>query len=106
MEIIQEIADLEMERDKITNWLRRSCNQTLSKLNFGRMEDLFIVLMDLDSRLSLRIIDWEELLESDESENPIYPDREILEYWYSLEVEDFSRKNKTMEECSLSLTAI
>ena len=33
MEVIQEIADLERERDKITNRLRRSCNQTLTKLN-------------------------------------------------------------------------
>ena len=66
MEIIQEIADLERERDRTTNRLRRSCNQTLSKFNFGRMEDLYIALMDLDSRLSLRINDWEELLDSDE----------------------------------------
>ena len=57
MEIIQEIADLERERDRTTNRLRRSCNQTLSKFNFGRMEDLYIALMDLDSRLSLRIND-------------------------------------------------
>ena len=74
MEIIQEIADLERERDRTTNRLRRSCNQTLSKFNFGRMEDLYIALMDLDSRLSLRINDWEELLDSDKSGNPIYPD--------------------------------
>ena len=80
MEIIQEITDLERERDRTTNRLRRSCNQTLSKFNFGRMEDLYIALMDLDSRLSLRINDWEELLNSDESGNPIYPDRGISEY--------------------------
>ena len=30
MEIIQEITDLERERDRTTNRLRRSCNQTLS----------------------------------------------------------------------------
>ena len=98
MEIIQEIADLERERDRTTNRLRRSCNQTLSKFNFGRMEDLYIALMDLDSRLSLRINDWEELLDSDESGNPIYPDRGMPKYQYSLEAEDFSRKTKTMEE--------
>ena len=62
IEIIQEITDLERERDRTTNRLRRSCNQTLSKFNFGRMEDLYIAPMDLDSRLSLRINDWEELL--------------------------------------------
>ena len=98
MEIIQEIADLERERDRTTNRLRRSCNQTLSKFNFGRMEDLYIALMDLDSRLSIRINDWDEFLDSDESGNPIYPDRGIPEYQYSPEAEDFSRKTKTMEE--------
>ena len=59
--------------------------------------------MDLDSRLSLRINDWEELLDSDESGNPIYPDRGMPEHRYSPEAEDFSRKTKTMEEV-LSLT--
>ena len=97
MEIIQEIADLERERDRTTNRLRRSCNQTLSKFNFGRMEDLYIALMDLDSRLILRINDWEELLDSDESGNPIYPDRGIPEYRYSTEAENFCRKTKSIE---------
>ena len=80
MELIQQKADFERERDKCTNRLRRNCNQTLSQLNFGRMEDLYIALMNLDSRLSLRINDWEELLNSDESGNPIYPDRGMPEY--------------------------
>ena len=98
MEVIQEIADLERERDRTTNRLRRSCNQTLTKFNFGRMEDLYIALMDLDSRLSLRINNWEEMLDSDESGNPIYPDRGMPEYRYSPEAEDFSMKTKIMEE--------
>ena len=46
MESIQKIADLARERDRTANRLRRSCNQTLSKFNFGRMEDLFIALID------------------------------------------------------------
>ena len=62
------------------------------------MEDLYIALMDLDSRLSLRINDWEELLDSDESGNPIYADKGMSEYWYSPEAEDFLRKTKIMEE--------
>ena len=97
MEIIQEITDLERERDKMTNRLRRSCNQTLSKFNFGRMEDLYVALIDVDSRLSVWINDCKELLNSDESGNPIYPDRGVPQYGYSLEAEDFSRKTKTME---------
>ena len=34
VEIIQEIADLERERDKITNKLRRGSHQTLTRSNF------------------------------------------------------------------------
>ena len=36
MEIIQEIADLERERDRTTNRLRRNCNQNLSKFQFWK----------------------------------------------------------------------
>ena len=98
MEFIQEIANLKRERDRTTKRLMRSCNQTLTKCNFGRMEDLCIALIDLNSRLNLRINDWEEFLDSDESVNPIYSDRGMPEYWYSPEAEDFSRKTKIMEE--------
>ena len=83
MEIIQEIANLERERDTTTNRLRTSFKQTLFKFKFGRMKDLYIALKDLDSRISLRINDWEELLNSDESGNPIYSDRGMPEYRYS-----------------------
>ena len=62
------------------------------------MEDLYTVLINLDSRLSLRINDWEELLDSDESGDPVYPARGMPEYRYSPEAEDFSKKTKTMEE--------
>ena len=57
MEVVQEIVNLEGERDRTTNRLRRSCNQALTNFNFGRMENLYIALMDLDCRLSLRIND-------------------------------------------------
>ena len=61
MEVIQEIADLERERDRTTNRLRRICNQTLTMFNFGRMEDLYIFLINLYFKLSLRINNWKEL---------------------------------------------
>ena len=52
--------------------------------------------MDLDSRLSLRISDWEELLNYDEEGNPVYLARGMPEFWYSPEAG--STKTKTMEE--------
>ena len=62
------------------------------------MEDIFIALMDFDSRLNLWINDRKELLDSDELGNPIYPDRGMPEYQYSPDAEDFSRKTKIIEE--------
>ena len=73
MELIQEITDLERERDKCTNKLRRISRQALSRFNFGVLENLFIGTADLNSRLILRINDWADLLETDQDGNPQYP---------------------------------
>ena len=62
------------------------------------MDELYIGLIELDSTLSLRINDWEELLETDESGEPVYPARGMPEYRYSPEAEDFAKKTKSMEE--------
>ena len=53
VEIIQEIADLERERDKTTNKLRRASRQTLTRFNFGVLKDLFLRNTDFNSRLIL-----------------------------------------------------
>ena len=46
-------------------------NQTLSKFNFGHLENLYIETTDLSSRLSSRIEEWADLLESDEDGNTL-----------------------------------
>ena len=66
MDLILQIADLERERDKITNRLRRMSCQTLSRFNFEGFENTFIATTDLNSRLNSRINDWADLLEIDE----------------------------------------
>ena len=98
MEMICQIADLERDRDWTTNRLRRFCNQPISRFNFTRMENSYIGLLELDSALSERISDWEDLLDTDESGNPTYPGRGQPEYRYSPEAEDFARKTGVMEE--------
>ena len=57
MELITQIADLERERDKFTNRLRRLNHQTLTRFNFEGLENTFITTTDLNSRLNLRIND-------------------------------------------------
>ena len=89
MELIVQIADLERERDKYTNRLRRMNCQTLSRFNFEGLENTFIVTTDLNSRLNSRINDWADLLESDEEGNPIDPQRGMPESHYSPEADDF-----------------
>ena len=98
MDLITQIADLEKERDRFTNRLRRLNRQTLTRFNFEGLEDTFISTTNLNSRLNSRINDWADLLESNEDGDPIYPDRGLPEYRYSPEAEDFSRKTKIMEE--------
>ena len=97
VEIIQEITDLERERDKNTNKLRRASHQTLTRFNFGVLEDLFVRTAHLNSRLISRINDWEDLLETDPEGNPQYPPLGMPESRYSPEAEDFSRKTSLME---------
>ena len=79
IEIVQEIADLEQERDKETNKLRRMSRQTLSRFNFGVLEGLYARVRHLNLRLISRINDWADLLETDEEGNPIYPERGMPE---------------------------
>ena len=70
MEVIQEIAEFERERDRNTNRIRGICTQSLTKFNFGRIEEIYITLIDFNSRLNHMINDWEEMFDSDESAKP------------------------------------
>ena len=73
VEIIQEIADIERERDKTTNKLKKASCQTLTRFNFRVLEDLFVRTAHLNSRIISRINNWEDLLETDPKGNPQYP---------------------------------
>ena len=98
VKIIQEIADLERERDKSTNKLRRASRQTLTRFNFGVLEDLFVRTAHLNSRLISKINDWEDLFETDPEGNPQYPPLGMPESRYSPKGEDFSRSTSLVEE--------
>ena len=97
VEIIQEIADIERERDKTTNKLKRASPQTLTRFNFWVLEDLFVKTAHLNSRIISRINDWEDLLETDPEENAQYPPLGMPESCYSPEG-DFFRRTSVIEE--------
>ena len=45
---IQEISDLERDRDRNVNKLKRVCRQRLSRFNFAALEDIFVTTADLN----------------------------------------------------------
>ena len=98
IKVVREISDLEKDRDLTVNRLRELINQSVSQYNFSVVEEVFIALFDLNSALNCRILDWEDLLDLDQSGNPVYPNRDQPEFHYSPEAEDFPNKTKIMEE--------
>ena len=85
LQLVQELADLEKERDKEVNKLRRKHEQTLSQCNFADLESLYIYVRDLHTRLILKINDWTYLLDTDDQGDPIYPDPGMPESRYAPE---------------------
>ena len=64
MEILQQMTDLERERAKKTNNLKRKTRQTVSRFNFLDIEETYAHVRNLISRLILKVDNWMELLET------------------------------------------
>ena len=73
MEIIQELIDLERERDKEASRLRRKVRQAVLRINFSQIEEGYIQVKGLHDRFTTRIDDWIEILEVNEDGEPIFP---------------------------------
>ena len=87
-----------MRGKETTNKLERASHQILTRFNFGVLEDLFLRTAHFNSRLISRINDWEDLLDTDQDGNPLYPPLGMPESHYSPEGQDFSRKTSLTEE--------
>ena len=74
LDLVQQVADLEKARDLSVNRLRRLINRNISVVNFSIIEENFRNLQNINADLNSRILDWEDLLQTDEEGNPIYPD--------------------------------
>ena len=92
MEIIRELADLERERDKEANKLRRKARQTILRINFSQLEDGYVRVKGLHDRFTSRIDDWIELLETNEDGEPTYPQRGMPESRYNPDNQNLARK--------------
>ena len=98
IEVICEIVDLERERERQVNKTRRMSWQTITRNTFSGLEQEYICLKDLHSRLPSRINDWIDLLDADKEGNPIYPARGMPESRYNPDNEDIIRKNSLSED--------
>ena len=101
IELIRQIADLEKARDQGVNRLRRLIGRDITIFNFSTIEEHYRNVIDVNTDLIARILEWEDLLEVDEEGSTVYPDRGRPEFRYGPQGEDFKGKTKAMELVSL-----
>ena len=101
IELIRQVADLERTRDQGVNRLKRLIGRDITIVNFSIIEEHYTNVLDVNTNLIARILEWEDLLEVDEEGSTIYPDRGRPEVRYSPHGEDFKNKTKAMEMVSL-----
>ena len=73
MNIIRDLVDLEREKNKEVNKLRRKVRQTISRINFSQLEEGYVCVNEIHARFISKIDDWTELLETNDDNDPIYP---------------------------------
>ena len=92
MDVIQELADLERERDKEANKLRRRARQTILRINFSQLEEGYARVKEIHNRFTSKREDWIELLGTKEDGEPTYPQRGTPESRYNPDNRDLARK--------------
>ena len=83
MDVIQDLADLERERDKEANKLRRRSRQTILRINFSQLEEGYAPIKEIYNRFTSKREDWIELLGTKEDGEPTYPQRGTSESRYN-----------------------
>ena len=71
--VIQEMADLERERDKEANKLRRRVRQTILRINFSQLEEGYAHVKEIHDRFTSKREDWIKLLGTMRMENLLMP---------------------------------
>ena len=98
METVRELADLERERDKEVNKLKRRICQPISLHNYNELENIYSRVKRLHSAFYAKVEDCTELLKEDDNGDPIYPERGMPESRYVPDNEDLKRKTTILEE--------
>ena len=98
MEIIQELIDLERERDKEASRLRRKVCQAILRINFSQIEEGYIRVKGLHDRFTSRIDDWIELLEVNDDGEPTFPERGNPGARYNPDNQELAMKDSQLED--------
>ena len=64
MDVIQDLADLERERDKEVNKLRRRSRETILRINFSQLGEGYAAIKEIYNRFTSKREDLIELLGS------------------------------------------
>ena len=71
--VIQELGDLEREREREANRLRRRARQTILRINFSQLEEGYARVKEIHNRFASKREDWIELLGTNEDGEPTFP---------------------------------
>ena len=96
--VIQELGDLEREREREANRLRRRARQTILRINFSQLEEGYARIKEIHDRFTSKREDWIELLGTNEDGEPTYPQRGMPESRYNPDNQDLARKTSDLED--------
>ena len=81
--VIQELGDLERERDREANRLRRRACQTILRINFSQLEEGYAHVKEVHNRFASKREDWIKLLGTNKDREPTFPQSGMPESRYN-----------------------
>ena len=83
MDVIQDLAGVEREREKEANKLRRRFRQTILTINLSQLGEGYAAIKEIYNRFTSNRGDWIELVGTKGDGEPTYPQRGMSESRYN-----------------------
>ena len=96
--VIQELGDLEREREREANRLRRRARQTILRINFSQLEEGYARVKEIHNRFASKREDWIKLLGTNKDGEPTFPQSGMPESRYNPENQDLARRTSAIED--------
>ena len=96
--VIQELGDLEREREREANRLRRRARQTILRINFSQLEEGYARVKEIHDRFTSKREDWIKLLGTNKDGEPTFPQSGMPESRYNPENQDLARRTSAIED--------